>query len=67
VIVYRAVTLPIHKPRIERWPLGELAKADIELQDTVVIPPAAALEPDPETRARLAALDLSLCVQSAQI
>jgi uncharacterized protein YabN with tetrapyrrole methylase and pyrophosphatase domain len=66
VIVYRAVTLPIHKPRIERLPLGELAKADIELQDTVVIPPAAALEPDPETRARLAALDLSLCIHSAQ-
>ena len=59
VILYQAATLPMHKPRIERLPLGELPGAEIDMQVTVVIPPAKALEIDLETRSRLAALDLS--------
>lgn len=59
VIIYRAATLPIQQPRIERVKLGELAQADIGVPDTVVIPPAGPMQVDPEIRARLAALDLA--------
>lgn len=58
IIVYRAATLPIHQPRIERIALGKLPDADITLHDTIVIPPARALEPNREIRQRLSALDL---------
>ncbi len=57
VIVYRAATLPIQPPRIERLALGELPQADVGMADTVVIPPARAMQPDREIRARLDALD----------
>ena len=57
VIIYRAATLPLQRPRIERLPLSQLVRATIEVPDTVVIPPATAMQADPETRARLAALD----------
>jgi precorrin-3B methylase len=58
VIIYRCATLPIQQPRIERTTLGRLVDANIDLADTVVIPPARTLEIDHEMRARLAALDL---------
>jgi hypothetical protein len=58
VIIYKVATLPIHQPRIERIALGALPGADISLHETVVIPPARALEPDCEMRERLRALDL---------
>ena len=57
VIIYRTPTLPIQLPRIERLALGALAQADIGMADTVVIPPARAMQPDREIRARLDALD----------
>jgi hypothetical protein len=57
VIVYRAATLPIHQPRIERMPLGSLPDADIDMHATLVIPPSRALEPNTEIRERLSALD----------
>ena len=57
VIIYRAVTLPIQTVRIERVTLRELQEANIELQDTVVLPPSRALEPNHEIRERLTALD----------
>jgi len=44
--IYRAATLPIQSPRIERVTLRKLADARIEPPDTLVIPPAAKLEPD---------------------
>jgi precorrin-2 methylase len=56
-IIYRAATLPIHQPRIERTTLRELAAALIELPDTIVIPPARKLEPNLKTLRRLAKLD----------
>ncbi len=59
IVVYRTATLPIQQPRMERIMLGNLPKADISLHETVVIPPARALEPNSEMRARLSALDLS--------
>jgi uncharacterized protein YabN with tetrapyrrole methylase and pyrophosphatase domain len=57
VILYKAVTLPVHQPRIERLPLSGLPAADIDVQVTLVIPPARSLEADPTVRERLAALD----------
>ena len=57
VIIYRAATLPMHAPRMERLPLGKLPDADIDMHATLVIPPASALEPDLEIRERLRGLD----------
>jgi precorrin-6B methylase 1 len=60
VIVYRAATLPIQSPRIERMPLQALPEADLTMADTLAIAPAQLMRADPEIRARLAALDLEL-------
>jgi uncharacterized protein YabN with tetrapyrrole methylase and pyrophosphatase domain len=57
VILYRAATLPMHKPRIERLHLADLPSAEIDMQATLVIPPAQTLEPDSQVRERLCALD----------
>lgn len=57
VIIYRAATLPIQSPRVERLPLQDLPEALFEIADTVAIPPARAMEPDPDIDARLALLD----------
>ena len=56
-IIYRAATLPIHRPRVERTTLRKLAAARIELADTVVIPPALRLESNTKILRRLAKLD----------
>jgi hypothetical protein len=57
VIVYQAATLPIGQPRIERTTLRALPGAQLGMADTLAIPPAQAMEPDEQIRARLAALD----------
>jgi diphthamide biosynthesis methyltransferase len=57
VIIYRAATLPVHTPRIERTTLRKLASAHIEIPDTIVIPPARKLEPDMKILERLTKLD----------
>jgi uncharacterized protein YabN with tetrapyrrole methylase and pyrophosphatase domain len=57
VIIYRAATLPMHEPRMERLPLGKLPIADVGMHETLVIPPARPLEPDLSIRERLSALD----------
>ncbi len=58
VIVYRCATLPIEQAFVRRLPLRDLASADIDLEVTVVLPPAKRLKPDRETRARLSVLDV---------
>jgi tetrapyrrole (corrin/porphyrin) methylase-like protein len=57
VVVYRAATLPIQSPRIERLALAKLPQSDLGMTDTLAIPPALPMQPDPEVRARLTALD----------
>ena len=57
VIAYRAATLPIQSPRMERMPLSALPQADLNMSDTLVVPPACNLQEDPDIRARLTALD----------
>jgi Tetrapyrrole (Corrin/Porphyrin) Methylases len=57
VIIYRAATLPMHEPRMERLPLGKLPEAAVDMHETLVIPPARTLEPDLQVRERLSALD----------
>ena len=57
VIVYKAATLPIHQPRMDRMPLGNLPDADIDMHATLVIPPCRPLEPNSQIRERLSALD----------
>lgn len=57
VIIYRAATLPIDKPRIRRVALRDLPHVSLPAEETVVLPPAEALKPNLALRARLAALD----------
>jgi precorrin-3B methylase len=60
VIIYRAATLPIDRPRMERITLGALPRAEIGMAETVVIPPARPMQSDPAILARLDALDKAL-------
>jgi len=46
LIVYRAATLPVHAPRIERIALHRLAAVRIEAPDTLVFPPVRRALPD---------------------
>ena len=57
VIIYRAATLPIHPPRIERCALAALPQADLGMEDTLAIPPGRAMELDQALADRLAALE----------
>jgi len=57
VIVYRGATLPIEPPRIRRITLRELATVPLTAEDTVVLPPAVALQPNRAMVERLQALD----------
>ncbi len=57
VIIYRAATLPMHEPRMERIALSKLPDADIGMHETLVVPPARPLEQDLSIRERLSALD----------
>jgi precorrin-6B methylase 1 len=57
VILYQAATLPIQPPRIKRLALQSLPQAEIQMSDTLAIPPALAMEIDHEVLARLDAMD----------
>jgi uncharacterized protein YabN with tetrapyrrole methylase and pyrophosphatase domain len=57
VIIYKAATLPVQQPTIERLMLRDLPGADLDMHATLVIPPAKAPEPDLRVRERLMALD----------
>jgi precorrin-6B methylase 1 len=57
VILYRASTLPIQPPRIERLALETLPQAAVGMGDTLAIPPARKMEIDRDVLARLDALD----------
>jgi uncharacterized protein YabN with tetrapyrrole methylase and pyrophosphatase domain len=60
VIIYRAATLPIQSPRIERIALSTLPQSDVDMPDTLAIPPSRSMQADTDTRARLAALDIKM-------
>jgi precorrin-3B methylase len=57
VILYKAVTLPMNRPHIERLSLRDLPAATVDMHMTLVIPPASRLQADPAVRQWLAALD----------
>lgn len=57
VIVYRAPTLPIEGPHIQRMTLGEFVGAEFTGQETLVLPPLHPLKHNLVMRARLDALD----------
>ena len=57
IIIYRAATLPIHKPRIRHAVLQDLPALEIGGEDTIVLPPAAKLRPNRRIRQRLRELD----------
>ena len=56
VIIYRAATLPIHPPRIERCRLDALPGAALGMEDTLAVPPFGAPALDAELAARLEGL-----------
>ena len=64
VIIYRAATLPIDRPRMERTTLAALPRAVIGMAETVVIPPARPMQANPEILARLDALDRAVATPS---
>ena len=57
VILYRAATLPLHQPRIERLPLSKLPETAVDMHSTLVIPPSRAPEQDGDIREHLRALN----------
>lgn len=57
VIVYRAASSPLEPTRIRHLALTELPQVVMDQADTLVLPPARAMQPDAEMRARLDALD----------
>ena len=59
VVIYRAATLPIQTPRIDRLPLKALPHSDLSIADTLAVPPSRPMESNPEILARLTALDLA--------
>jgi precorrin-3B methylase len=59
IIVYKVATLPTQQPVVARLPLGTLPDAEVDMHMTVVIPPATAMQPNPEVRKRLAAIQMS--------
>ncbi|MGB8715777.1 MAG: SAM-dependent methyltransferase [Rhodanobacteraceae bacterium] len=60
VIIYRAVTLPIHEPRMETVALGDLPGADIGMEDTLVLEPAQSMQQNREVRSYIDELDGSI-------
>lgn len=56
VILYQAATLPTHAPKIERLPLAELPTVRLGMGDTLAVPPAHAMLPADDIRARLTEL-----------
>jgi precorrin-6B methylase 1 len=56
-LVYEAATLAIGTPRIEAVRLADLARADLRMQSTLVLPPARPLTPDAAMLARLERLE----------
>ena len=59
VTIYRAVTLPLQAPRMERLTIAQLPQADLTMSDTLAVPPARELQIDPEIQKRLTELDLA--------
>jgi hypothetical protein len=57
VIIYRGATLPIEQPCVRRITLRELASATLTAEETVVLGPAQALQPNRALQERLVALD----------
>ncbi|HET6805426.1 MAG TPA: SAM-dependent methyltransferase [Frateuria sp.] len=57
LIVYRAATLPIEKPRIRRLALRDLPRVPLTAEETVVLPPLRPMQPNLAIRERLAELD----------
>jgi len=57
VIIYRAATLPIERPRIRRAQLRDIPAIDMTAEETMVVPPAEALQRDEDFIRRVEALD----------
>ncbi|HEX7731983.1 MAG TPA: SAM-dependent methyltransferase [Rhodanobacter sp.] len=56
VIIYRGAILPIECPHIRRVALRDLAEVPLTAEETVVLPPAEPLRPNPVFKERLDAL-----------
>lgn len=56
VTLYRAASSPLVPAAIRHLPLADLPHVEVDQTDTLVVPPAQAMQPDPERQARLQAL-----------
>lgn len=67
VVVYRAVTLAIQPPRIERVRLADLPGLDVGMEDTLAVPPLRELVPDEQIAQAIRRLDASVGVPTASL
>lgn len=66
IILYRAATLPVHKPQTSHMMLGKLPEAELSEEVTVVLPPVSGLKPNLAMRQRLEDLDKSDALRGKQ-
>lgn len=57
ITLYEAATLPITTPRMEEMPLSGLVDAELQLQTTLVVPPATPMQRDDAMLERIRQLD----------
>lgn len=57
-IIYEAATTALQRPRISRIMLSDLPSADLSMQSTLVLPPAAPLAVDEVTRAAILSMTI---------
>lgn len=62
VKLYEAATVPIASPRIEVLPLAGLVGAELNMQTTLVVPPAVPMQRDDDMLARIA--DAEACMSA---
>lgn len=65
VIIYRAPTLPIERPRIRKLPLSAIPTASMSAEETVIIPPVKDLLRDEEAFKKMEILNRTLKNEAA--
>lgn len=53
VVIYEASPFPVCEPRMERLPLSRLARAEVTLASTLVVPPTREVRSDPDMLEKL--------------
>lgn len=64
MLIYRGGTLPIEKPGIREVTLGERPMTEINVEETVVLPPSSRLRRNEQIRQQLVLLDQTQAARS---